>query len=361
MPRYRPDLESIPTYVPGRSTSQIAADLGLDRIFELASNECPDTPTPEIQAVVARALSTVNRYPLTDAAPLAEALAGHYDIAPDRIWVGPGSTSILTTIALATSGSGTSVVFADPSFVVYPMATLLAGAEPLPVPLDAASKLDPDAIAAAVRPDTAVIYYCNPNNPTGTHSSESDVRRLVESVPDWVTIVIDEAYAEYVAAPDYASAIPLTSHHDNVIVTRTFSKVYGLAGLRVGYAIGDPATIRALRRPQIPFATGVLAQIAAIEVLKHQDLVTRRVESNATGRTYLSDQLRGLGQKMIDSQTNFILWEPDGDPGALTAALLEFGVRVRPMGRWIRVTVGTEDENARAIEAISEVVEAPTE
>ncbi len=211
-------------------------------------------------------------------------------------------------------------------------------------------------MAAAVRPDTAVVYYSNPNNPTGTHTSENDLRRLIELVPDSVTIVIDEAYAEYADADDYASAIPLTFDHDNVIVSRTFSKVYGLAGVRVGYAIGDPTTIAALRRPQAPFATGALAQVAAIEALKHQDLVARRVKSNASGRAYLVEQLRKLDQVAIDCQTNFILWEPTTDPGSLAARLLTRGVMVRPMGSWIRVTVGTEVENAQAIEVISEAL-----
>ncbi len=349
-------MEDIPAYDPGRPTAELASDLGLDRIIELAANECPSPPFPEVQAAVAAALATINRYPLSNADYLVESLADLYDIAPDRFWVGPGSTSILTSIALSTSGPGTSVVFGNPSFVVYRMASLLAGAEPLAIPLDGAWRLDPEGMAAAVRPDTAVVYYCNPNNPTGTHSSEADIRRLVELVPDSVTIVFDEAYAEYVDAADYSSAIPLTNDHDNVIVSRTFSKVYGLAGMRVGYAIGDPATIRALRRPQAPYATGTLAQVAAIEALKHQDLVARRVESNAAGRTFLAQQLRQLDQSVIDSQTNFVLWEPSEDPALLAAELLQSGVMMRPMGPWIRVTVGTEDDNARAIEMISQVL-----
>lgn len=351
LPRYRPDLENIPTYDPGRPTAEIGADLGLDRLIELAANECPTSPFPEIQAAVAAAVSNANRYPLSDATYLVEALAGLYHLESDQIWVGPGSTSILTSIALAAGGPGTSIVFGNPSFVVYRMASALTGAEPVAVPLDSDWRLDPDAMAAAVRPDTNLIYYCNPNNPTGTHSSHDAVRRLVETVPERVTIVIDEAYAEYAVAPDYASAMPLITDHDNVVVSRTFSKVYGLAGLRVGYAVGDPRTIRALRRPQAPYATGSLAQAAAIEALAHQDLVARRVASNGAGRRYLAERLRLLGQTVIDSQTNFILWRPTSEPAALAESMLSAGVMVRPMGPWIRVTVGTEDDNTRAIEA----------
>ncbi|MCP4247952.1 MAG: aminotransferase class I/II-fold pyridoxal phosphate-dependent enzyme, partial [bacterium] len=170
---------------------------------------------------------------------------------------------------------------------------------------------------------------CNPNNPTGTHTPADDLERLVEAVPDRVTIVFDEAYFEYADAPDYASAIPLASSRDNVIVARTFSKVYGLAGMRVGYAVGRPELISSLRRPQPPFAITALAQVAAIEALRHQDLVAARVKDNAAGRQFLTQALRDLGESVIDSQTNFILWEPRLDPTETAAALLADGVMVR--------------------------------
>ena len=309
-----------------------------------------------MQEAIAAAAASINRYPLSDAAFLVEALANHHEVAADQLWVGPGSTGILTSIALATSGPGSSVVFGDPSFVVYRMAALLTGAEPLAVPVDSEWRLDSDAIAAAVRPDTTLIYYCNPNNPTGTHSRSSDVTNLVASVPESVTLVIDEAYAEYATAPDFASAIPLALERDNVIVSRTFSKVYGLAGARVGYALGDAQTLRSLRRTQFPYATGTLSQVAAIEALRHQDRVRERVIANSAGRTFLADGLRRLGQFAIDSQTNFVLWKPTVDPAELGTELLERGIMVRPMGPWIRVTVGTEEENAQAIEMISEAL-----
>ncbi|MEE9299101.1 MAG: histidinol-phosphate transaminase [Acidimicrobiia bacterium] len=353
MPRFRSDLEAIPTYDPGPPTAEIAAELGLEGIIELGANECPVEPFPEVQAAIAAAASDVHRYPLSDGHYLAEALAAHHGVAPDRLWIAPGSTAILTAIALAASGPGSSVVFADPSFVVYRMAALLAGAEPVAVPVDSEWRLDPEALMAAIRPDTAVLYFCNPNNPTGTHVTGGEVDHLVASVSDSVTLVIDEAYAEYATAPDYSSAIPLTLDRDNVVVTRTFSKVYGLAGLRVGYAFGDPETIRSLRRPQAPYATGALAQVAAIEALRHQDRIQQRVAANAAGRTFLADELRRLDQLTIDSQTNFVLWKPDADPARLAADLLAVGIMVRPMGPWIRVTVGTEAENRRFIEALS--------
>ncbi len=360
LPRFRSDLEAIPTYDPGRPSAEIAAELGLEAIIELASNEHPVAPLPEVQAAIAAAADSVHRYPLTDAAYLVEALAAHYGLAPERLWIGPGSTAILTTVALAATGPGTSVVFGDPSFVVYRMAALLAGAEPIAVPVDAEWRLDPDALVAAIRPDTTVLYFCNPNNPTGTHRAATDVSRLVERVPDSVTLVIDEAYGEYATASDYESAISLTLDHDNVVVSRTFSKVYGLAGLRVGYAIGDPDTIRSLRRPQAPFATGALAQIAAVESLKHQTAIQERIAANGVGRSFIAEELSRLGQFTVNSQTNFVLWKPDSDAAQLSSDLLDRGIMVRPMGPWIRVTVGTEAENRTLIEAVAELVRSTT-
>ncbi len=357
MPRFRDDLDAIPTYDPGPPTAEIAAKLGVEGIIELAANECPADPFPEVVEAIAAAAASLNRYPLSDSKYLVEALAAHHGLANDRFWVGPGSTGILTAIALAASGPGSSVVFADPSFVVYRMAALLAGAEPIAVPLDSEWRLDTEAMVAAIRPDTSILYFCNPNNPTGTHTSSSLVEQLVASVPDSVTLVIDEAYAEYATAPDYASAIPLTLERDNVIVSRTFSKVYGLAGARVGYALGDPATLRSLSRPQFPYATGTLSQVAAIEALRHQDRVRERIATNAVGRTFLADELRRLNQFAIDSQTNFVLWKPTRDPAALGAELLETGIMVRPMGPWIRVTVGSEAENQALIDAVAQLVE----
>lgn len=360
MPTFRNDLETIPVYEPGPPAAELAPELGLERIIELAANECPVEPFPEVREAIAAAAAGIHRYPPSDAFYLVRALAEHYDVAPDRIWVGAGSTSILTSIALAAAGPGASVVFADPSFVVYRMATLLAGATPIPVPVDSQWRLDPDALLAAVRSDTTVLYFCNPNNPTGTHSTATAIRHVVDSVPEHVTLVIDEAYAEYATAPDYSSALPHTLDRDNVIVTRTFSKVYGLAGARVGYAFGDPATIRSLRRPQAPYAIGSLAQVAAREALRHQDRIQERVTANDTQRAFVIEQLRRLDQFVIDSQTNFVLWRPDAESATLASELLAAGIMVRPLGPWIRVTVGTRAENEAFIEAAAAIVGSPS-
>jgi len=358
VPRFRPDLEAIPTYDPGRPLDEVARQLGLDSIADLASNESPVEPLPEVMAAIATAAARVNRYPSTDARELVRALAGLYDVDPEFVWVAPGSTALLTSVALAATGPGTSVVFADPSFVMYRMATAIAGATPLPVPLDPQWRLDTDAMIAAVRDDTNVIYYCNPNNPTGTHTPHSDVERLIASVPDRVTIVIDEAYGEYVTAPDWSSAIPLGVRHDNVLVSRTFSKVYGLAGERVGYAVGHPSLLRALSRPQPPYAVSTLAQVAAVEALRHQDRIAQRVRATVAGRERIATRLRQLGQFALDSQTNFVLWRPATASSAAADALLRRGTLVRTLEPWVRITVGTPEENERCLAGIEAAIGA---
>lgn len=353
MPRFRADLESIPTYDPGRPLADVARELGLAGITDLGSNEYPLEPFPEVLAVIRKAASAVNRYPLTDSPHLVRALARHHGVDPDWVWVAPGSTALLIATALAAADPGSSVIFADPSFVMYRMAAAIAGATPMEVPLDDAWRHDAAAMAAAVRDDTTLIYYCNPNNPTGTHTPFSDMEQLAASIPNDVTIVFDEAYAEYVTAPDWSPATSLAARHDNVLVSRTFSKVYGLAGERVGYAIGNPDLLSALSRPQPPYAVSTLAQVAAQEALRLQDRIAERVAETVTGREWIAGRLRDLGQFAIDSQTNFVLWRPS-DSTAAADAVLRRGTLIRRLGPWVRITVGTPEQNRLCLEAIEQ-------
>jgi histidinol-phosphate aminotransferase len=353
VPRFRPDLESIPTYDPGRPLADVARDLGLTGITDLGSNEYPLEPFPEVVAAIREAAPGVNRYPLTDSPDLKQALARLHGVDSEWVWVAPGSTSMLIASTLAAAGPGSSVIFADPSFVMYRMATAIAGATPLAVPLDEAWRHDPAAMATAVRDDTTLMFYCNPNNPTGTHTPFSDMAQLAASVPGEVTIVIDEAYAEYVTAPDWSPAMPLTARHDNVVVSRTFSKVYGLAGERVGYAIGNPDLLGALSRPQPPYAVSTLAQVAATEAVRQQDRVAERVAQTVAGREWIAERLRDLGQFAIDSQTNFVLWRPS-DSRAAADAVLRRGTLIRRLGPWVRITVGTPEQNRLCLEAIEQ-------
>ena len=345
MVRLRADLETLQPYVPGRGEQEILTAYGLDSVVKLASNESPVPPFPEVIEAIAGAASTVNRYPETTYTELGSKLASHLGVTPDHLWFGGGGAELLREIALGVSGPGTSIVFPHPSFVVYGLAATIAGASPIPVGLDDDHRLDAGALEAAVQDDTTLVFVCNPNNPTGTHISTEAVADLLEAVPSNVLVVVDEAYLHYVAAPDYTTMVPLVDEYENLLVLHTFSKVYGLAGLRLGYVVGAPPLLAALRRVQLPFTANRLAQIAALEALDHQNQVAERVIENAEARSLLIAGLRDRGIPHADSQTNFVYCRLAGEPAATTEALLRRGVIVRPTPTaWTRVSVGTIEE-----------------
>lgn len=351
MPRLRSNLSRVPVYSPGKPIDEVMRELGLDDVVKVASNECPVPPWPEVQQAIVAAIPTTCRYPDMSCHALTGAIAGYLGIDAEHVWVGAGSTQLLTLITLAAAEPGTTTVFADPSFVVYPIATLLAGADAVTVPLDADLRHDLPAMAAAVTDDTRVVYVCNPNNPTGTHVPAAAVTELVDAVPDDVLIIVDEAYGEYVTAPDWASAVPLALERPNVVVTRTFSKVFGLAGLRVGYAVGAPPTLTSFLATQPPFSVTTLGQAAALEALRHVDRLEQRVKENELGREFLAAELAHRGAHVAPSQANFVWVVPDGDPAGVAEGMLRQGVIVRAMGPGIRISVGTEGENERVLAA----------
>ncbi len=334
--------------------AQVSRELGIGGLAKLASNECPLPPFPEVVEAAAAAASGVNRYPDNSAHELVDSLARHLDVAPDQIWPGAGSTQLIAATALAVGGPGTSALYADPSFVMYPIATRIAGSEEIVVPLDERHRHDLDAMLAAIDATTTLVYLCNPNNPTGTIVDAGSVDRFVDAVPDDVLIVVDEAYHEYVTDGGHRSAVPHAVTRDNVVVMRTFSKVYGLAGLRIGYAVGRADTLAWLRRTQVPFSANSLAQAAAIEAMRHPDRLAKRIADNAAGREQLEAGLATLGVRYAPSQTNFVAVFPERDPSDLAAALERRGVIVRALGPVLRVTVGTDAENDRFLVALAE-------
>jgi len=357
MPVFRPDLDSIAPYVPGRSEEEILAEFELDHVTKLASNESPIEPFPEVVAAIAAAATRVNRYPDTTFQQLGPALAAHLDVPTDHLWFGGGGADILTCITLSTSDPTSSVVYPHPSFVVYRLSTTVAGAERIEVPLDGAHRHDIDAMIDAVRDNTRLVYICNPNNPTGTHVPTSEVIRLLDAVPESVLVVVDEAYHHYVAADDYWSMVPLVAERANLAVLHTFSKVYALAGLRLGYLVAQPELISSLRKTQVPFTATNLAQQAAVTALQHTDRLSARVGANAAGRTQLVEGLAARGVGTADSQTNFVFARLHDDPAALTEALLRRGMIIRPTGTaWHRVTVGTPAEIDEFFAAFDEAV-----
>ena len=355
MPTYRSELESIPRYTPGKPIGEVARELGIASVDKLASNECPTEPFPEVLEAIAAAGVTVNRYPDSGQYELTNAIADHYGVDPSSVWVGAGSSEVLRCTALSVGGPGTSAVFAQPSFIMYRIATLVAYADPIAVPLDDRYDHDLDAMLAAITETTTIVYICNPNNPTGGIRSGKDIGAFIDAVDESVTIIIDEAYAEYVADSTYESMLALAPTKPNVLVARTFSKIYGLAGLRVGFGVGHPDLITNLRTTQPPFAVTAPAQAAALAALPLQNRLAERAAENAAGRTYLTAALSSLGYDVADSQANFVYFEPQGGASALFDALLHRGVIVRVLGDGVRVTVGTERENERFIAALDQV------
>jgi histidinol-phosphate aminotransferase len=356
MPTFRPDLMSIPRYVPGRPIDEVARDLGIESIDKLASNECPEAPFPEVVDAIALAANAVNRYPDSSTFDLSRAIASHQGVQPDEVWVGAGSSEVLRCAALSVGGPGTSAVFAHPSFVMYRIATMVAWSDPIVVPLTASHTHDLPAMAEAIRDDTTMVYVCNPNNPTGNHIPGADLLTFIDAVPERVVVVIDEAYAEYASAGDYRTFINEAPNRPNLLVTRTFSKIYGLAGLRVGYGVGVPELLAKLSHTQAPFTVTSTGQAAAIEALRYPSRVAQRSERNAMGRHLLSDGLVTLGYEPAESEANFVYFEPPGDAGQLGDALLHQGQIVRVLGDGIRVTVGTSEENSRFLAVLESVV-----
>jgi histidinol-phosphate aminotransferase len=355
MPHFRPDLEGLVTYVPGRPIDEVAREIGMDPddIVKLASNESPEGPFPGVAEAVARVLTGSNRYPDSDVHDLTVAMSDELEVASDQVWFGAGSTGLLGAIALSMGGPGTSAVYGWPSFVMYRIISRWAGTKAVEVPVDSRYVHDLDAMRAAIRDDTSVVYVCNPNNPTGTIVPGDALDDFVRSVPESVLVVVDEAYHHFVSDPLYRSSLGLASELPNVVVLRTFSKVYGLAAHRVGYAVGEADLLRHLRRTQAPFTVSAAAQAAAIASLGDDAELMRRVNANVAGRHHLSGVFSERGLDQADSQTNFVYFRLGDDSDIAASSFLRMGVIVRPLsGGWIRVTIGTPIENERFVSAL---------
>ena len=344
-------IRRIPVY-PAASGYALTGDVAF-----LASNESPYPPLPEVMEAATRALAGVNRYPDPTNSVLRRALSDRYNVPEARIAVGNGSCDILLAAGEALLEPGAEVVYAWPSFSVYPHLAAASGARAIEVPLDAEHRHDLDAIRAEITAATRLVVVCNPNNPTSTALPLPDLAAFIASVPRHVCVMLDEAYCEFSLLEDPDSSIALLKRHSNLVLLRTFSKIHGLCGLRVGYALCGSEDFRiAVDQVRQPFFCNAAAQAAATEALRHEDEVTRRVELNLAERTALEDALRGLGLAPAESHANFVWFDlPEGvDEPALVATLAQRGVLVRSgraLGREgaLRVTVGREAENERFV------------
>lgn len=355
MPRFRPDISELSPYVPGRRIEEVAAEIGIspERIVKLASNESPLGPFPGVAEAAAQVLSESNRYPDNDSFHLTRALAAWLGVDEANLWFGSGSVSLLSHVALAVGGPGTSAVYAWPSFVMYRIVSRWSMTETIEVPLTTDLVHDLDALAGAVRGDTTAVYVCNPNNPTGTLVTGEALRRFVERLPERVLLVVDEAYHDFVTDPRHASAASLARERPNVVVLRTFSKIFALASHRIGYGIARPETIAELRKAQAPFSVSQVAQVAAAVSLRDRGEYQARSAHNEKERARVSEAIAARGLAHSRSQANFVYFRVGEDSEAGARGFLRRGVIVRPMsGGWLRVTLGSESENDRMLEAL---------
>ncbi|GAT71829.1 histidinol-phosphate transaminase [Microbacterium hydrocarbonoxydans] len=344
LPRIRPAIAALAPYRQGKQAGPEA--------FKLSSNENPFEPLPSVVDALQRA-TPINRYPDATAGRLRERLAARYAVDPNQVHVAAGSVSILHQLILATSSVGDEVIYAWRSFEAYPSLPLVAGATGVQVPLTADSRHDLDAMADAVTDRTRAIILCTPNNPTGPIITGDEFANFVERVPADVLIVLDEAYAEFVTAPDAIDGLAerVFERHPNVVVLRTFSKAYGLAGLRIGYAIGNEKVLDAARTTGIPLSVTGAAENAAIASLDAEKELLARVDVIVERRTRLVEGLRAQGWDVPDAQGNFV-WLPTGEQtDAAAATLVQNDLIVRPFsGDGIRISVGEEDSVARILD-----------
>jgi histidinol-phosphate aminotransferase len=350
--KFIPAIQNIVPYVPGAPIETVMRRYGLEHVVKLASNEFPQPPFPEVKEAIVAALDGLNRYPDGDAFDLRSALSERYQRPLEEIAVGNGTCEMLLHLGDALLERGDEVVFADPSFIVYKDLCDLREARAVAVPVLPDFGHDLEAMAAAIGPRTKMVILCSPNNPTGNYLPAAEVAGFVDRIPEDVLVVLDEAYNECVAAPDWQDTLRLQAERPNVCILRTFSKVYGLAGLRIGYGLCPPPLKSALDKVRQPFHTNTLAQVAAIEALKHQDRVLERRRQNAEVREYLRDALAAMGRSSIPTEANFMLVDITDlcDPQEqVCASLMALGAIVRDGNAlgcpgWARVTVGTPEE-----------------
>jgi histidinol-phosphate aminotransferase len=340
----------IQCYVPGKPMDELERELGITCCAKLASNENPLGPSPEALKAIAGCLGDLNRYPDGSGYHVKRALSAALSVNDDEIILGNGSNELLDIAARTFLRPGDEAVMAAPSFVVYSMAVRGTGGVAVQVPLKD-YRHDLDAMGAAITPKTKMIFVANPNNPTGTINTKAEFDRLMEKVTDAMLVVLDEAYYEYVNDPEYADSMKYLHSEKNILVLRTFSKIYGLAGLRFGYGISKKEILSDMNRLREPFNTNSLAQRAAIAALCDAAHVERSRAVNEEGKKYLYRELDAMGVDHVPTEANFI-YIPIDDSASVYDSLLRRGVIIRPMGpKAIRVTIGLPEENRRFIEA----------
>jgi histidinol-phosphate aminotransferase len=355
--RLNPALATLPTYQPGRPIEEVARELGLpaDDVIKLASNENPLGPSRLALGAMRKALAQVNLYPDGCAFHLKQKLAARLQLQPEHLILGNGSNEIIEFIGHTLLSLDAEVVVSQYCFAVYPIVTALFGAKLVIVPAKEFGH-DPDAMLAAITPRTRVVFVANPNNPTGTVWPAATLRRFVDAVPPSVLLALDEAYVEFLDAPLDLRPEVRSGRRPNLLLMRTFSKIYGLAGLRLGYGMGHPDMIAAMEKVRQPFNINAVSQAGALAALDDTEHVERTRRNNGRGVRRFAREFRRLKLEYVPSAANFVLVRV-GDGARVFNEMQKLGVIVRPMGgyslpEWIRISIGTPKENQRCLAAL---------
>jgi histidinol-phosphate aminotransferase len=362
--RPRPHVMQLEPYQPGKPLDALQRELGLSDIIRLSANENPLGASPQVLQAIQQFLPQIHLYPDGACQHLRHALATFYQLPPDHFAFGNGSDELIHFLGLAYLEPGDEVIVANPSFVRYDATALLNNAVLHRVPLTADYRHDLPAMLAQVNARTKLLFIANPNNPTGTLVYRNEVEQLLDTLPEHVLVVLDEAYFEYVDHPDYPDGLNYVRAGHNVVVLRTFSKAYGLAGLRIGYAIARPEILAPIERVREPFNVNAVAQVAAAAALGDQEHIRRTRTLNRQGLQFFYQLCEQLGLRYIPSWANFVMIDVGRDSRAVFQALLRHGILVRTgdifgMPTFIRVNTGTPEQNARFAEALRAVIAHP--
>lgn len=354
------NIETISPYIPGKPPEQLERELGIQGAVKLASNENPLGPSPRAVEAARAAAAFMHRYPDDASYELRTQIAAEYGVPLDEVGLGHGSNELIDLSVRTFATPNEHAVIGVPSFSCYGLSLQAAGVPTTRVPLLEGLFFDLAEIRAAVRPETKLVFLDNPGNPTSTHISGPALRGFLSELPGGVIAVIDEAYAEFAAAPDFESALRMRDLRERLVVLRTFSKAYGLAAMRLGYAIGPAPIIAYMQRVRVPFNANAMAQAAALAALADKAHLARSIELNTRERTRMTQALERMGLPVAPSQTNFVCVFVDRPAGAVYNALLQAGVIVRPFGpplhRHLRISVGLPEENERFLATLPQAL-----
>jgi histidinol-phosphate aminotransferase len=356
----KPNIVHMPVYQPGKPIEEVKRELGLQTVTKLASNENPFGASPSVQEALLKEMSQLSLYPDGGAVELTEAVAAHWGVKPEQIIFGAGSDEVILMIARAYLVNGDETIISSHTFPQYQHNAEIENAVIREVPLHNAT-YDLKAMLASVTDKTKIIWICNPNNPTGTIVTHEELKDFLEAVPATVLVVLDEAYAEYVTSPDYHNGLTLLKEHSNVLLLRTFSKIYGLASMRIGYAVGHPDVIHTINQVREPFNTTRFAQAAALAAIKDQQFVQDCIDRNRKGLDYLNGEFARLGLKVFPAHGNFIMVDVKRPASQVFDGLLRKGYIIRgghklDFPSMIRVTVGSQEQNAGFVAALEQVL-----